>query len=118
MDPDDPDDDKTDRNAGNEMPKMKCRKRTGSMKQFVCVFLTAFLGVSTRTIAVLILYTIKSVSIFSILLLHVSFGIDRENSCNNQSSKVGNHFLYSYDVTKLFSSIIVRRNWTLVTLRV
>ena len=72
----------------------------------------------TRTIAVLILYTIKSVSIFSILLLHVSFGIDRENSCNNQSSKVGNHFLYSYDVKKLFSSIIVRRNWTLVTLRV
>ena len=38
MDPDDPDDDKTDRNAGNEMPKMKCGKRTGSMKQFVCVF--------------------------------------------------------------------------------
>ena len=85
---------------------------------FLC-FLTAFLGVSTRTMAVLILYTIKSVSIFSILLLHVSFGIDRENSCNNQSSKVGNHFLYSYDVKKLlFSSIIVRRNWTLVTLRV
>ena len=86
----------------------------------VCLcFLTAFLGVSTRTMAVLILYTIKSVSIFSILLLHVSFGIDRENSCNNQSSKVGNHFLYSYDVKKLlFSSIIVRRNWTLVTLRV
>ena len=35
-----------------------------------------------------------------------------------KASKVGNHFLYSYDVKKLFSSIIVRRNWTLVTLRV
>ena len=74
----DPDDDKTDRNA----KKMSKEER----KYEVCsCFLTAFLSVLTRIVAVLILYTIKSVSMFFIHLLHVSFGIDRENSCNNQS---------------------------------
>ena len=46
----------------------------------------------------LTLYSLTSVSIFSLLFSIHSLGIDTENSFHNQASNVGDHFLNSHDL--------------------